>query len=43
MTDEWMWNNIVADRVLLFSGNSVLCSNGNLSLLDGVFNSSSAI
>ena len=35
MTNKWVWERMVADRVLVFSGNSGLCSNSNLSLLDG--------
>lgn len=26
MMDEWMWQHMVADRVLMFSGNGVLCA-----------------
>jgi len=35
LTDEWFWRNVLAERVLLFSGNGAMCSNANLSLLDG--------
>ena len=34
-TNSWIWENLVADRVLVFNGNGVICSNGLLSLLDG--------
>ena len=33
-TNEWLWENLVADNVLVFNGNGVICSNGQLSLLD---------
>lgn len=32
---EWMWESMVSDRVLVFSGNGAICSNSKLSLLDG--------
>uniref|UniRef100_A0A7S2L795 DUF5672 domain-containing protein n=1 Tax=Leptocylindrus danicus TaxID=163516 RepID=A0A7S2L795_9STRA len=36
LTDEWFWRNVLAERVLLFSGNGAMCSNAkHLSLLDG--------
>ena len=28
--DPWFWENMVADRVLFFSGNGMMCANGNL-------------
>ena len=34
-TDEWLWESMVADDVLVFNGNGVICSNGKLSILDG--------
>ena len=34
-TDDWLWENLVADDVLVFNGNGVICSNARLSLLDG--------
>lgn len=27
MTDLWIWNNMLADKVLVFGGNQVICSN----------------
>jgi len=33
-TDPWLWENMVADRVLVFGGNGALCSNSNRSLAD---------
>jgi len=33
-TNEWIWKNLVSDRVLVFNGNGVICSNSQLSLLD---------
>ena len=35
MTDKWIWTHMVAERVLVFTGNGVICSNSKLSLLDG--------
>jgi hypothetical protein len=32
LTEIWLWTNMVAPRVLLFGGNSVICSNSPLSL-----------
>lgn len=29
LQDTWFWHALVADRVLLFSGNGVLCAHGN--------------
>ena len=37
-TNEWVWQNVVAENVLVFTGNSVICSNGRISLLDGSAN-----
>lgn len=37
-TNEWVWNNLIAENVLVFTGNAVICSNGQLSLLDGSVN-----
>ena len=34
-TDPWIWNQLVSDRVLVFSGNGCICSNSHLSMLDG--------
>ena len=34
-TSEFIWENLVADHVLMFNGNGVICSNARLSLLDG--------
>mmetsp|Transcript_7318 Transcript_7318/g.10464 ORF Transcript_7318/g.10464 Transcript_7318/m.10464 type:complete len:367 (+) Transcript_7318:498-1598(+) len=34
LTHPWMWENMVSDRVLLFSGNGVICSNSKMSFLD---------
>lgn len=34
-TNEWFWNSMVAENVLVFSGNGALCSNSKISLLDG--------
>jgi hypothetical protein len=34
-TSEWMWDSMVAERVLVFSGNGAICGNANISLLDG--------
>lgn len=34
-TDKWMWETMVANKVLVFSGNGAICSNSKLSLLDG--------
>ena len=34
-TDEWIWKEMLADRILVFSGNGVLCSNSKLSIADG--------
>ena len=34
-TDEWIWNQLVSDRVLVFSGNGCVCSNSHMSMLDG--------
>ncbi len=34
-TDKWLWESLVADNVLVFNGNGVICSNAKLSLLDG--------
>ncbi len=33
-TNQWMWETMVADQVLVFSGNGAICSNAKLSLLD---------
>ena len=30
--DPWLWENMLADTVLLFGGNSVICSNSHLSI-----------
>eukprot|EP01041_Mallomonas_annulata_P006899 gene6899-14007_t len=32
MTDPWLWENMLADRVLLFGGNSVICGNSPLNI-----------
>mmetsp|Transcript_21865 Transcript_21865/g.33237 ORF Transcript_21865/g.33237 Transcript_21865/m.33237 type:complete len:364 (+) Transcript_21865:104-1195(+) len=34
-TNKWMWETMVANKVLVFSGNGAICSNSKLSLLDG--------
>ena len=34
MTDRWIWDNMLADRVFLFGGNSALCSNSPYTLRD---------
>lgn len=34
-TSEWIWEAMLADNVIVFSGNGALCSNSKLSLLDG--------
>ena len=34
MTDVWFWENVLADKVLMFGGNSVMCGNSPYSLLD---------
>lgn len=34
-TDPWVWERMVADRVLVFGGNGALCSNSKRSLVDG--------
>lgn len=33
-TSEFLWESMVADNVLVFSGNGAICSNSRLSLLD---------
>ena len=30
MTDEWMWDAMLADKVFIFGGNGVICSNSPL-------------
>lgn len=35
LTDLWLWENMSAENILLFSGNGAICSNSGLSLLDG--------
>jgi len=35
MTDKWIWTQMIAERVLVFTGNGGICSNSKLSLLDG--------
>ena len=37
-TDEWLWKSLKSEKVLVFNGNGVICSNGKLSLLDGSVN-----
>lgn len=34
MTDKWFWENMIADRVFLFGGNSVICSNSPYTIRD---------
>ena len=34
MTDKWIWNNVVAEKVLVFGGNSAICANSKLSVLN---------
>ena len=34
-TDPWLWEQMVADSVLVFSGNGALCGNSKISLVDG--------
>ena len=34
MTDVWFWENVLADKVLMFGGNSVMCGNSPYSLAD---------
>ena len=34
MTDVWFWESMLADRVLIFGGNSVICGNSPLSFDD---------
>jgi len=34
MTDRWMWENMLADKVFFFGGNSVICSNSPKTLDD---------
>lgn len=34
MTDKWIWNNVVAEKVLVFGGNSAICANSKLTILD---------
>ena len=34
MTHEWLWENMIADKVLVFGGNSVICGNSVFSLHD---------
>ena len=33
MVDEWFWESLVADRVMIFSGNGALCGNHNTQAL----------
>ena len=32
MTEQWIWENVVAENVFVFGGNAVICSNSPLSL-----------
>lgn len=34
MTDRWLWESMLTDRVFLFGGNSVICSNSQYTLRD---------
>ena len=34
MTDRWVWSNMLAEKVLIFGGNSALCGNSKLTLND---------
>jgi len=34
-TSKYLWNSMVANNVFVFSGNGAICSNSNLSFLDG--------
>ena len=34
MQSKWLWENMLADKVLVFGGNSVVCSNSPHSLAD---------
>jgi len=34
MTDRWLWDNMLADRVFLFGGNSALCANSPYTIRD---------
>lgn len=34
-TSQWMWESMLAEKVLVFNGNGAICSNANMSLLDG--------
>eukprot|EP01039_Chlorochromonas_danica_P001147 gene1147-1252_t len=34
MADQWLWQNLVADKVLIFSGTTVICSNSPYQIED---------
>ena len=34
LTDPWIWENMLADRVLVINGGGVICGNSKISLLD---------
>ena len=34
MQSKWLWNNMVADKVFIFSGNAVICTNSKYTLSD---------
>jgi len=34
LTDLWFWDNVIANKVLLFGGNSVICGNSPRSITD---------
>jgi hypothetical protein len=32
MTDRWIWSNVLAEKVLVFGGNSAICSNSKFTI-----------
>lgn len=34
ITEQWLWDNMIAEHILLFGGNSVICSNSPYTIMD---------